>query len=140
MKNFSVDKKKVIIKKNKWLEVLLLPILKVAIILQPLLVLAEESSEDSLPLVATSPPETIVSEKGAEGLVMLINNASRLFYGIILVIGVAFILYSAFTIITSGGDEAKFKKGKAILKNTIIGVIVAVLSVSIVLVVVSLFE
>ena len=43
-------------------------------------------------------------------------------------IGVAFIAYGAFVIITAGGSEEKFKKGKGIITAAIIGVAIGLAS------------
>jgi len=90
--------------------------------------------------IPDKPPETIVSQKGMLGLIQIINTSSNTIFGVIILIAVLFILFSAFTIMTSGGDEGKLKKGKAMLKNTLIGLVIALLSVSIVLITISLLD
>src|SRR3989338_4295933 len=43
-------------------------------------------------------------------------------------IGIAFIAYGAFVIMTAGGSEEKFKKGKGIITTAIIGVAIGLAS------------
>jgi len=90
--------------------------------------------------IPDKPPETIVSKEGLIGVIKIINNSSYTIYELILIIAVVFILFSAFTIMTAGGDENKFKKGKAMLRNTIFGLVIALLAVSIILVTISIFD
>lgn len=97
-------------------------------------------ADDKLPKIATSAPETIVSREGLKGLIHIINKTRGAIYGMIILIGILFILFSAFTIITSGGNEKKLEKGKKMLQATIIGIVVAMLSVSIILITISILD
>jgi len=90
--------------------------------------------------IPNKPPETVVSQKGIMGLIEIINNARNTIYVVTILIGVLFILLSGAKFITSSGNEKEIEKAKKMFKNTIIGLIIALLCVSIVLVTISLLD
>jgi hypothetical protein len=90
--------------------------------------------------IPESPPETVVSRRGIIGLIEIINNARNTIYVVTILIGVLFILLSGAKFITSSGNEKEIEKAKKMFKNTIIGLIIALLCVSIVLVTISLLD
>ncbi|MFA5173187.1 MAG: hypothetical protein WC435_02200 [Candidatus Paceibacterota bacterium] len=51
------------------------------------------------------------------------------------IIATGFIVYAAFLIITSGGDERKFKSGITTLRYTLIGYVILIISKGLVLVI-----
>jgi hypothetical protein len=90
--------------------------------------------------IPNRPPETVVSRRGIMGLIEIINNARNTIYVVTILIGVLFILLSGAKFITSSGNEKEIEKAKKMFKNTIIGLIIALLCVSIVLVTISLLD
>jgi len=69
------------------------------------------------------------SEDSADGAVqVIIANAITFLY----LIAVVFALWGGFNILTAGGDEEKVKKGKTILIQAAIGLVVIFLAASIV--------
>lgn len=57
-----------------------------------------------------------------------LNSIVAKMFGLILVLGVAVIIWSAFTFLTSGGDEEKVGKAKKILLYAVIAVAIAILA------------
>lgn len=62
----------------------------------------------------------------------LVSSLLGWFSWVVAVVAVAIGLYSAFLFITAGGDDTKLKTAKDMLIYTIIGIVVAILSFSIV--------
>jgi len=86
------------------------------------------------------PPDTIVSREGKSGLIKVINFSRNWILGLIVFTAVVFILLSAFNMITSGGDEAKFKKARKMLINTIIGLVVALFAAAIIYILLDILD
>lgn len=90
--------------------------------------------------IASGPPETSISKNGWSAVIDAINLARNWIFGILLAIVVVFILIGAFQILTAGGDDNKVKKGKNVIRNAVIALVIGVLCGSIVLLVTSFFD
>jgi hypothetical protein len=64
-------------------------------------------------------------EDGVQGIITFITN-------LLYLIAVAFVLYGGFLMMTAGGEEDKVKKGKTILMQAALGLLVIFLASSIV--------
>jgi hypothetical protein len=60
------------------------------------------------------------------------NKVGSWMLGILLVVGVIFVIYAAFLYLTSGGEEEKVKKAKNFIIYAIIAIIVGVLAKTII--------
>ena len=69
------------------------------------------------------------SEQGADGAVQTLISNTMLFLGIL---GVCYGIWGGFQIVTAGGDEEKVKKGRTIIIQVVIGLVVIFLANSIV--------
>jgi len=67
----------------------------------------------------------------AEEIVTIIKKVTGWMQGIFFLLATIFILYAAFTYLTSGGDEEKTKKAKNIIVFAIIAIAVALLATAI---------
>lgn len=85
-------------------------------------------------------PETAVSEKGFQGLIDYINQASGWLFGILLALAVVFLIYAAFLYLTSGGDEEKTKAAKNYIIYAVVALAVGFLATGIVILVGSFFD
>ncbi|NDK09947.1 hypothetical protein GW846_04155 [Candidatus Gracilibacteria bacterium] len=65
---------------------------------------------------------------GGNDLVFTLDNILGFIIGLFYFISVVFAIYAGFTILTSGGDEEKVKKGKNILIYVVIGLVVVFLA------------
>lgn len=63
---------------------------------------------------------------------MTADNVLGFLIGLLYFIAVVFAIYAGFTILTSGGDEERVKKGKKILIYALVGLIVIFLASQIV--------
>lgn len=88
------------------------------------------SMEQSFAAFGTQQPVTVNVDKGSADVTVqrLVNNA-MIFLGII---GVLYGIYGGFLMVTAGGDEEKVKKGRTILIQVAIGLVVIFLANSIV--------
>lgn len=86
------------------------------------------------------PPETVVSKKGAEGIMDLIDLATQWLFGALLVVAVIFIILAAYHFLFSGGEAEKVSKAKNMLIYAVIAVAVGTLSRGIVLIIGSFFD
>jgi len=73
------------------------------------------------------------------GFLSFANNFIGWFLTIIIGISVLMIMYAGFLFLTGGNDEKKITQAKAIIKYTVIGIIVAILSASIINFVLGIF-
>lgn len=88
----------------------------------------------------SKPPETVISEKGAEGVLDLLNLATNWLFGALLVIAVIFIILAAYYFLFSGGETEKVSKAKNMLIYAAVAVAVGTLSKGIVLIIGSFFD
>jgi len=79
-----------------------------------------------------APPNGTIDNLTANDVVRIIINFRNWFAGIVLIIAVIAVLVAAVLFMTAGGDDKKTGLAKSILKNAIIGVIVASLAFGIV--------
>lgn len=77
-------------------------------------------------LGAPEQPPVVISDIG--GVFGLIDKAIQWIFGILLVLAVIFLLYSAFLYLTSGGEDEKVKKAKGFLLYSIIAIVVALVA------------
>lgn len=102
----------------------------------------------SLPLAASAaaptlndaPPETIVSQQGAGGVLAIIATVSRWMLGGLVALAVILVILAAFDFLTSEGDEKKVKDAKDKLLYALVAVGVGILAWGIVLLVGQLFD
>jgi len=87
-----------------------------------------------------SPPITVVKEKGAQGVLDLINKLSGWLFRILSALAVAFIIWAAYGFLTSGGDETKVKEAKNRLVYALVAFIIGLLSWSLVLLISGFFD
>ncbi len=87
----------------------------------------------SLSPSVSSVPSAIIQQTGGEGdlqaLVLRIVNFFLLFLGFLCVL---FIIYAGFLYVTSATDEGNVDTAKGIMKNALIGILIILLSYSIV--------
>ena len=78
-------------------------------------------------------PDTPVGKSSltAEEIVTIIKKVTGWMQGIFFLLATIFILYAAFTYLTSGGDEEKTKKAKNIIVFAIIAIAVALLATAV---------
>ncbi|MFA6436995.1 MAG: pilin [Candidatus Paceibacterota bacterium] len=81
---------------------------------------------------SVGPPPGTIDDLTADDVVRIIINIRNWFAGIVLIIAVAAVLVSAFMFMTAGGDDKKVDIAKKILKNAVIGIVVALLAFGIV--------
>lgn len=86
------------------------------------------------------PPKTVISEKGAEGVLDLLNLATNWLFGILLVIAIIFIILAAYYFLFSGGETEKVSKAKNMLIYAAVAVAVGTLSRGIVLIIGAFFD
>lgn len=82
-------------------------------------------------------PPVVVNDIGS--VFTYIQTATTWLFGILLVLAVIFLLYSAFLYLTSGGEEEKVKKAKGFLIYSIIAIVIALLARGIIALVRSFF-
>jgi hypothetical protein len=75
-----------------------------------------------------APPSGTVDNLTANDVARIVINIRNWFAGIVLIIAVMAVLVSAFMFMTAGGDDKKVDTAKKILKNAIIGIVVALLA------------
>ncbi len=90
--------------------------------------------------VMSAPPQTSISKGGINAVIDTINTGRNWFYGIIIGLVLLFILISAFNFMTAAGNDEKIKKAKKILKNSLIALVIAVISGGIILIITSFFD
>jgi hypothetical protein len=106
----------------------------------PTLLLSAIPSGAVFAAYVTKLPDTAVSQKGFQGLIDYINQASGWFLGILLAVVVAFLIYAAFLYLTSGGDEEKTKAAKNYIIYAVVALAVGMLATGIVILVGSFFD
>ncbi len=79
-------------------------------------------------------------QNGGDDLVTTSDNIFGYIIGLFYFISIIFAIYAGFTILTSGGDEEKVKKGKQILIYVVIGLVVVFLASQIVTWVISIMS
>jgi len=89
---------------------------------------AEEQAED---VFGIQPVEDTIA-LGSYDIRLIVAKIIRAVLGLLGVIAVSIIVYAGYTIMTSGGNEEKITKGKKILINAVIGLIIILMSVAIV--------
>lgn len=72
-------------------------------------------------------------------IIDLVKQINEYLWFSIAAIGIAVALYAGYTIVMSGGDKAKMKKGNDVLIGALIGIFIAVFSYVLVRLVVNLF-
>lgn len=75
---------------------------------------------------------------GRTGIVSIIIQAAQAFAFIIVGVSAFFLVYGGFLFVTDNGDGSRAKNGRAIIFNALIGMVVAILAVSIVFLVSSI--
>ncbi len=70
-------------------------------------------------------------DTNAAPLPVIIGNIIRVFMGVLGIIMVLLILYAGFLWMTAGGDEGKVETAKALIKNSVIGLILILLAYAI---------
>jgi hypothetical protein len=90
----------------------------------PMAVFAENEPFDP----GVAPPSGTVDNLTANDVARIVINIRNWFAGIVLIIAVMAVLVSAFMFMTAGGDDKKVDTAKKILKNAIIGIVVALLA------------
>ncbi len=90
--------------------------------------------------IASAPPQTSISKSGWSAVISTINLARNWLFGILLAVVVVFILIGAFNFLTAGGDDNKIKKGRGIIKNAIIALVIGILCGGVILLVTSFFD
>jgi heme/copper-type cytochrome/quinol oxidase subunit 2 len=73
-----------------------------------------------------------------DSVIVFITDILNWIFGILMVVGVAFILIAAYKYLTAAGDEKKLGSAKNTLKYALIGIGVALISKAIVLVLASI--
>lgn len=72
--------------------------------------------------IATSTVDT------PEGVIGVINTIARWMYGILMALGVVFVLYSAFLFLTSGGNQEKVGNARRALIYAVVALVIGVLA------------
>ena len=81
---------------------------------------------------SVGPPSGTIDNLTADDVVRIILNFRNWFAGIVLIIAVIAVLVAAVLFMTAGGEEKKTGLAKTILKNAVIGIIIASLAFGIV--------
>lgn len=76
--------------------------------------------------------KTLAAVDSPEGVINVITKVGGFLYTLVIALGVLFILVGALNILTAGGDEKKFSKGKTQILYAAVAVAVAVLATGIV--------
>jgi len=79
-------------------------------------------------LKSAAPPEL---QAGETNLPVLIGNIIGSLMAIVGALLFVYLLYGGFTYMTAGGDETKVKNAVAIIRNTVIGIVIIVLAYAI---------
>lgn len=81
---------------------------------------------------SVGPPSEAINNITADDVVRIILNFRNWFAGIVLIIAVAAVLVGAFMFMIAGGDDKKVELAKKILKNSIIGIVIALFAYGVV--------
>lgn len=77
---------------------------------------------------------------GGDDLILTADNMLGFIIGLFYFVAIVFAIYAGFTILTSGWDEEKVKKGKKVLIYVVIGLIVVFLSSQLVRWIIKIFS
>jgi len=94
------------------------------------------AADNSLHVPTTAPNGVLYNgvAPGAEATILVYINIAL---GLVSVLAVAFLIYGGFLYITSGGNEESAERGKKVITNAIIGLVIIIFSFAIVNVVIS---
>lgn len=99
------------------------------------------SATGTAPAGLTSPtkPTGLPGDSG-DTISTTVGYYINVFLGIVGIVAVAFLIYGGFLYITSGGNEEQAESGKKVIQNSIIGIIIIILSYAIVTVIINAFK
>ncbi|HPL92869.1 MAG TPA: pilin [bacterium] len=66
------------------------------------------------------------STSGEQGLVTIVGNILKIIFSVLGVVLLGFVLYGGFLWMTSGGNTDGVKKGKQMITNAVIGIVIVV--------------
>jgi len=121
--------RKTVIQRNMNKKSLVFALAALALLVAPTLAGAQQGTPQD--------PPVVVNDIGS--VFTYIQTATTWLFGILLVLAVIFLLYSAFLYLTSGGEEEKVKKAKGFLIYSIIAIVIALLARGIIALVRSFF-
>ena len=88
--------------------------------------------EQTMAAIAVGTPDTKLVGTNSTDLVTNVQNILSWLLGLLALLATAYWLYGGFLMVTAGGDEEKVKKGKNILIQVALGIVVIFLAYSIV--------
>ncbi|MGC8880783.1 MAG: hypothetical protein ACP5OX_00670 [Minisyncoccia bacterium] len=102
---------------------LIIPFLLLSIVFMPLLVSAQDTSQDT----STEPTIKFPTNLNLD-LWGLLKKATKWLLNIVILVGVIIIVWAGFSYVTAGGDPEKTKKSLNFIIYALVGIIIALLA------------